>query len=221
MTIRNLIIFLLVFSMACQSIQQEDLVGLWELESALRDKMVVSDEATYLQIDPNGSYAVSRTTGDMSGVYQLGKTKIHFQGADAKGWFNSDWKAQRVQDHLLLAGRDHINRRIELKFVLVDKIPPFSEFEKQVVGRWQMFLMMKNGIPEKMPETYMTIDDSGNYIISDTTGVQDQGQSVINTRHHKVIFERDDTHWDVWFWGKELRLQNKEMDIQYHLRRVG
>ncbi|MEP2025695.1 MAG: hypothetical protein ABJH98_04125 [Reichenbachiella sp.] len=218
---RNLFALALFVCIGCQPIQKEDLVGLWELKSALRDKMVMSDDATYLQIHSNGSYSISRTTGDMSGVYQLGKTKIHFQGADPKGWFNSPWKAQRIKDHLLLAGRDEINRRLELKFVLVDQIPAFGEFEKQVVGKWEMFLMMKDGIPEKMPETFMTIDDSGNYMISDTTGVQDQGRSVINTRHHKVIFERDDTHWDVWFWGKELRLQNKEMGIQYHLKKVG
>ncbi|SMD32624.1 hypothetical protein SAMN04488029_0974 [Reichenbachiella faecimaris] len=210
-----------IILVACQPLQKEDLVGLWELETALRDKMVVSDDATYLQIHSNGSYSVSRTTGDMSGVYQLGETKIYFQGADTKGWFNSPWKAQRVKDHLLLAGRDEMNRRIELKFMKVEQIPAFTEFEKQVVGKWEMFLMMKDGIPEKIPTTFMTIDDTGSYIISDTTGIRDQGQSVINTRHHKVIFERDDTHWDVWFWGKELRLLNKEMDIQYHLKRVG
>jgi len=218
---RNFSIFLLLAVLSCQPLQKEDLVGLWELESALRDKMMVSDEATYLQIDPHGSYAVSRTTGDMSGVYQLGVSKIHFQGADAKGWFNSDWKAKRVKDHLLLAGRDEINRRIELKFVLVDQIPTFDEFEKRVISKWEMFLMMKEGVPEKMPETFMTIDEAGNYIIIDEEGIMDQGKSAINTRHHKVIFERDDTLWDVWFWGRELRLQNKEMDVQYHLKRVG
>lgn len=218
---RTYSIFLLLAVLNCQPLQKENIVGLWELKSALRDKMVVSDEATYLQIDANGSYAVSRITGDMSGVYQLGETKIHFQGADTKGWFNSDWKAKRVKDHLLLAGRDEINRRIELKFVLVDQIPTFDEFEEQVIGRWEMFLIMKNGVPEKMPETFMTIDEAGNYVISDEEGIMDQGKSAINTRHHKVIFERDDTYWDVWFWGRELRLQNKEMDIQYHLRRVG
>lgn len=218
---KNLILAVLVALMSCQPLKKEELIGLWELETALRDKMVVSDDATYLQIHSNGSYAVSRTTGDMSGVYQLGESNIHFQGADPKGWFNSPWKAKRVKDHLLLAGRDEINRRIELKFVQVDQIPSFGEFEKQVIGKWEMFLIMKDGIPEKMPETFMTIDESGNYVISDTTGIMDHGKSAINTRHHKVIFERDDTHWDVWFWGKELRLQNKEMDIQYHLRRIG
>lgn len=205
----------------CQSLKKDEVVGLWELEQALMDKMTVSRDATYLQISENGSYAVSRTSGDMSGIYQLGETKIHFQGADTKGWFNSPWKAKRVNNHLLLAGRDKINRRIELKFVAVDQIPTFDEFEQRIVGNWEMFLMMKNGTPEKMPETFLTIDAAGNYVISDSSGVMDQGKSAINTRHHKVIFEKDNTHWDVWFWGKELRLQNKEMDIQYHLRRVG
>ncbi|WP_422362038.1 hypothetical protein [Reichenbachiella sp.] len=215
----HLVLALVVLS--CQSLQKEDLVGLWELERALMDKNPVSDESTYLQIHPNGSYAVSRTSGDLSGVYVLGETKIHFQGADPKSWFNSDWKAKRVEDHLLLAGRDEINRRIELKFVQVDEIPSFGEFEERVIGKWEMFLMMKDGIPEKMPKTFMTIDEKGNYTISDTTGVMDYGKTAINTRHHKVIFERDETLWDVWFWGRELRLQNKEMGIQYHLRKVG
>ncbi|WP_420579935.1 hypothetical protein [Reichenbachiella sp.] len=206
---------------ACQPLQKRELVGLWQLEKALMDKNPVADESTYLRIDANGSYAVSRTTGDMSGVYQLGETKIHFQGTDSKGWFNSDWKAMRVEDHLLLAGRDEINRRIELKFIQVDQIPSFGEFEERVIGKWEMFLVMKNGIPEKMTETIMTIDEQGNYTISDASGIMDQGKTAINTRHHKVIFERDETLWDVWFWEKELRLQNKEMGIQYHLRRVG
>lgn len=212
--------FLLLVLTACQPLKKEDLIGLWELERALMDKNPIPDESTYLQIHQNGSYSVSRTSGDMSGVYVLGETKIHFQGADPKSWFDSDWKAKRVRDHLLLAGRDEINRRIELKFKKVAEVPLFDEFEKRVIGKWEMFLIMKDGIPEKIPETYMTIDESGNYIISDTTGVMDQGKTAINTRHHKVIFERDETLWDVWFWGKELRLQNKKMGIQYHLRRV-
>ena len=212
---------LFIVLVGCQSVQKEELIGLWELEKALRDKMPMSDESTYMQIHANGSYAISRVTGDMSGVYKLGETKIHFQGADPKGWFNSDWKVKRVEDHLLLAGRDEINRRIELNFHKVERMPTFEAFEQEVIGEWEMFLMMKNGIPEKVTKTYLNIDDSGSYSISDSTGVLDQGHSVINTRHHKVIFERDNTHWDVWFWGKELRLQNKEMDIQYHLRRAG
>jgi len=218
---RNLLIILTIAFYACQSLKKEEIIGLWELENVLRDKMVVAGEATYLQIHPNGSYSVSRTTGDMSGVYQLGETKIHFQGVDKKGWFNSDWKAERIQEYLLLAGRDNENRRVEMKFKQIEQIPTFSEFEQQVVGRWEMFLMMKNGIPEKIPKTFMFIDGSGNYTISDIKGIQDQGRSVINTRHHKVIFEREDTYWDVWFWGKELRLLNNELGIQYHLRRVG
>ncbi len=215
---RNLIFCILLLA-SCQPLHKEEITGLWKLQQSLRDKMQGPDETTYLQILSNNSFSVSRTSGDMSGVYQLGETKIHFQAADRYGWFNSDWKADRVQDYLLLAGRDNENRRIELKFKLIEQIPKFDEFEKQVVGKWEMFLMMKDGLPEKMPKTFMEIDDSGSYTISDTSGIKDQGRSVINTRHHKVIFEKDETYWDVWFWGKELRLQNKELDVQYHLRR--
>jgi len=72
---------------------------------------------------------------------------------------------------------------------------------------------------EKLSNTWFDIDSSGKYVISDTEGVLIHGKVVINTRHRKLIFEQDSTIWDAWFYGKELRIDNPETDIQYSLRK--
>ncbi|MEO9802957.1 MAG: hypothetical protein ABJF04_06905 [Reichenbachiella sp.] len=215
---RNLILTLMFLQVGCQKLQKEEIEGLWQLSQVKIDGMLRPQDATYLRIDKNNSFAVSRTSGDMSGVYQLGATRIHFQGKD-KSWFNTSWTLKRLEDYLMMEGVEFGFRVTELKFKKVEKIPDFEDFEKQVVGKWQLYLVMKEGIPEKVANTWITIDDDGAYTIYDDTGIQDQGRSIINTRHRKVIFVKDNMHWDVWFWGEELRLQNQQLDIQYHLKK--
>lgn len=217
---RNLFIAFILVQISCQGLKKEEIAGLWQLEEVKVDGMTRPLEATYLSIKKNNSFAVSRTSGDMSGVYQLGATRIHFQGKDKK-WFNTSWTLKKIDNHLAMQGVEYGFRVTELRFKKVKRIPDFDEFETRVIGKWEMYLMMNEGIPEKVPQTWMTIDKEGSYTISDANGMLDQGRSIINTRHRKVIFEKDNTHWEVWFFGKELRLQNRESGIQYHLRKNG
>ena len=62
-----IILALTVFG--CSDITVNDIEGLWHLEEVEVDKMPMSIGNTFLEINDNNSFAVSRTSGDLSGEF--------------------------------------------------------------------------------------------------------------------------------------------------------
>lgn len=178
--------------------------------------MFVTSENTFLKINDNNSFAVSRTSGDLSGIYFIKSDRIRMNSHDRQ-WFDQDWIVDRFQEYLIL--RAIGPRKTYLKFKKIDEIPSFEEFESEIIGRWQLYKVRSTEGIEKLSNTWFDINPNGEYTISDLDGLLIQGKAVVNTRHRKLIFEQDSTIWDAWFYGKELRIDNPETGIQYSLRK--
>lgn len=212
------IIIVVVLLTGCSSYTSEDVEGLWQLEVVEIDAMKKPVSPTFIEFNPNRSFAVSRETGDLAGVYRLNSQQLSLYSQDQK-WFNTTWSLYRHKDFLDLKGRDEKNRYARLRFRKIDKIPDFKEFENKILGKWQLYKMRKAGGIENLTNTWFRIDEEGNYIIEDANGPKEEGRAFINTRHKKIVFEKDSIQWAAWFYGKELRLNNEKLGVEYSLRR--
>jgi hypothetical protein len=214
--IKYLHIILVLSVLGCSDITVNDIEGLWQLEEVEVDKMPMSSGNTFLEISDNNSFAVSRTSGDLSGIYFIKNDRIRMNSQD-KQWFNRDWIVDRYQQYLILSAIGP--RKTHLKFKKVREIPRFEEFESAIIGKWNLYKIRSGEGIEKLSNTWFDIDSSGEYVISNAEGVLTNGKVVINTRHRKMIFEPDSTIWNAWFYGSELRIDNPKIDIQYSLRK--
>lgn len=207
---------MLLLCLGCSDISVEDIEGLWQLEEVQVDKMLMITGNTFLEIKDNNSFAVSRTSGDLSGIYFVKNDRIRMNSTD-KQWFNRDWVVDHYMDYLILSAIGP--RKIHLKFKKISKIPRFEEFESDVFGKWDLYKVRSEDGIEKLSNTWFDIDKSGRYAISNADGLLSNGKVVINTRHRTLIFEEDSTIWNIWFYGRELRIENPETDVQYSLRK--
>ena len=57
------------------------------------------------------------------------------------------------------------------------------------------------------------------YAISQSDSLIEEGKVLVDTRHRKISFENEETIWNACFVWDELRLENKEMEITYRLRK--
>ncbi|MEQ9286993.1 MAG: hypothetical protein RIG77_08805 [Cyclobacteriaceae bacterium] len=213
---RYCVFIVFCFCAGCHSITIDKIEGLWQLEEVNVDGMPRVSVSTFLEINPNNCFAVSRTTGDLSGIYDIRSEKITLQSRD-KQWFNRTWEVVRYGNHLVLNAPGV--RKIKLTFKKIKRIPDFQEFADGIMGKWELYEIRKEGKIQKLSNTWFNIHDNGHYSIGDPNGLLEQGNYVVNTRHKKIIFERDSTIWDAWFWGNRLRLNNDQLKMQYGLRK--
>ena len=216
--LKYLIVFFCGLLAACSSYTRQDIEGLWQLEEVEIDAMRKAVSPTFIEINPNRSFAVSRETGDLAGVYRLSSKQLSFYSQD-QSWFNTTWRLYKYKDFLDLKGRDEKNRYARLRFRKIDKIPDFQEFENKILGKWQLYKIKKASEIQNLTDTWFIIDSDGNYLIEDTSGPREEGRAFINTRHKKIVFEKDSVQWAAWFYGKELRLNNDKLGVEYSLRK--
>ncbi len=219
----------LVNLMSCQSSNSSTgLHGLWELELLEIDGVIEEHTPYFLQVNPDGSFAVAKRSGDIRGFYDISGNQILFSSADSK-WFNRQWQLERLRDKIRLTGKGDyggkpfnklgpvgvLNSR--LTFNPVETIPDFQAFEDAMNGKWELYKIRKGGKTENLSNTKMFIAN-GKYAIEGPNHFE-SGVATINTRYRKVYFEGHDTAWDAWFFGEELRLSNKSMKLIYNLRK--
>lgn len=204
---------------SCNQQQDNKLIGLWQLESVWRDKMEIDHQTTFIKIDKNGSFALSRTSGGLSGTYTFSSKKIKLASED-KDWYNTSWAYIFSKDQIFLQGKDRIGRNLKLEFNKIDKIPDFQEFENKVIGQWKLYKIRNRGHIEKPLNTLFEINENSKYVITKGDSILEKGNAIINTRHKKIIFESGDMIWDAWFYGEELRINNTKLKIEYSLRKL-
>ncbi|MEQ8686936.1 MAG: hypothetical protein RIE86_16665 [Imperialibacter sp.] len=219
---RNLTKFILLCAgllAGCQqSYEIQDIEGLWQLETYEQDALAKSFSPVFLEINDNRSFAVSRVKGDLTGVYKLQSDKLVMYSTDLE-WFNSTWSVFRYQDLLKLKGKDDRDRNVTLSFTRIGEVPDFEEFERTIVGEWELYKIRNRNKVERLHQAVFSIDEKGNYAIVALEGVQESGVAIINTRHRKIIFEHDKTEWKAWLYGSELRLTNEKTGVEYSLKR--
>ncbi len=76
---------------SCQQVTTKELAGLWELEHLEVDAVPRSANPTFLEINANSSFAVSRVSGDQVGMYHFDSPLIGFRSED-RSWFNTNGK---------------------------------------------------------------------------------------------------------------------------------
>ncbi|MEQ8413988.1 MAG: hypothetical protein RIB71_05960 [Imperialibacter sp.] len=203
----------------CQrSYQIQDIEGLWQLETYEQDALAKSFSPVFLEINDNRSFAVSRVKGDLTGVYKLQSDKLEMYSTDVE-WFNSTWSVFRYQDLLKLKGKDDRARNVTLSFNRISEVPAFEEFERTIVGEWELYKIRNRNKVERLHQTVFSIDEKGNYAIVAAGDTRESGVAIINTRHRKIIFEHDKTEWKAWLYGRELRLTNEKTGVEYSLKR--
>lgn len=209
--------FVLFLLCSC-SPSRSDLYGLYELQVINVDGIDRSHSPEFIEFKQDGSFALSLVKGDYLGFYELTWSKLKLS-SESGGRFNANWNLTILPNQILLKGLDDGYRVTEMYFSIIDKVPDFDDFEERVLGTWQIYKTRDNGDVKHAATTFMHID-AKSYRIEVDGQLVENGASVINTRHHKVVFESDDVMWEAWFYGKELRLTNPKNGFQYDLRRV-
>jgi hypothetical protein len=210
----------LLFSLlsGCDSYQNEDLEGLWVLEYLSVDGYVKPVPPVFIDFSSDNSIAISRTSGDMLGFFRVDSETITFKSDDPT-WFNSKWQVAILQGELWLRGKDIPYRTTELRFKRIEKIPSFEEIETKILGDWEIYKVREKGEPQTLQNTSFSIDKRGYYVIKNNENVMESGKANINARHRKLVFLDDETSWDIWFYGDEMRLESQSRQIQYSLRK--
>ena len=221
---------LLSILIACQpGWKPEDIAGLWALEELWIDGRIELETDHFLEIKPDGTFAVAKRSGDTRGVYVLKGDKITFESPDRK-WFYLSWMAVRSKDQLILSGKGDYSHVIsesgnpigllntKLVFNKIDQIPDYQAFEDEVTGEWQLYKIRGKGNVTTIDNTRFILSP-GRYSISGDDGINESGRVIINTRYQKLYFEGQETAWDIKVFGPELRLSNKSIGLEYSLRK--
>ena len=214
-----LILGFVLFCSSCHQPKEKELVGLYQLTELNVDGMNRPIGPELLDLKSDGTFAISRVTGDHVGFYQLKGTKIKFV-SEAGDRFNARWQLQLVQTRLQLQGLDEGYTVTRMTFDPIKKVPRFDDFEDQVIGRWQIYKSRQLNKVQRVEDTYLMIDRRGEYTIKVNGQLVEKGMARVNTRHHKLIFEYEDTEWRAWFYGDELRLTNPKNGFQFDLKRT-
>ncbi|RED94380.1 hypothetical protein [Marinoscillum furvescens] len=220
MTLKYRLIFpvlILMLCQACQDLTPAQISGLWRLDALNIDGFEKPVDQLYMQLQPNGSFAVTRPAGDLVGTYELHNGEIHFNSPHTP-WWNDAWSLQLIQRQLRLRGKKAPYFTTFLTFTPVEKIPDFDEFEEELVGNWVLYRIRKKGKKTFPAQTYMSFTPVS-YLLSVDGKTQERGGLKVDPRHRKLIFENQETAWKAWFYGRELRLSNAELELEYSLRR--
>ena len=226
----TIILLLTVTFISCQSgWTSEDVAGLWTLEELWIDGRIEPENDHFLELKADGTFAVAQRSGDTRGIYYFKGQKIFFESPDRK-WFHVPWKLIAGNDQLILTGKGDYNHIIsesgnpigllntKLVFSRASEIPDYQGFEDSIAGKWQLYKIRSNGNPVNIDSTHFILEQ-GQYRISGEDGINESGRVIINTRYQKLFFEGQETSWDVRFYGPELRLSNKELGLEYALKR--
>jgi len=208
--------FLLLY--ACNSVKKEDIAGLWQLEELKIDAMERKFKPTFVEMRLNNSFSISRTAGDLSGLYEVKSERLITRSED-KLWFNTSWKLKRSADKLYLKGKDLLLRNTELIFKRIEAVPDFNELEDRLLGEWELYKIRKGTKVERLKNTSFTLKKDGLYEMRNVHEVIEKGSIFINTRHKKLFFEDTETEWSFRFYGSELRLEHDKKNIKYCLRK--
>jgi len=172
----------------------------------------------FIDFSQGNSIAISRTSGDILGFFRVDSETITFKSNDPS-WFNSKWKIAILQGELWLRGKDIPYRTTELRFKRIEEIPSFEEIEARIIGDWEIYKVREKGELQTLQNTTFSIDARGLYVIKSNDNVMESGKAAIDTRHLKMIFLDDETSWNIWFYGDEMRLESQYRQIQYSLRK--
>ena len=215
--------------MACSNPTDPGILqGLWELETLEIDGVKEHHAPYYLQMNGDGSFALAKRSGDLRGFFSLKGNQVKFSSADTQ-WFNRQWTFEVLRDKIRLTGKGDyggspsldlgpvgvLNSR--LTFVPVKRVPDFQSFEDALLGKWELYRIRKSGRSEKLKDTWLALR-KGAYALQGPDHFESGGASI-NTRYRKVFFEGQETAWNAWFFGDELRLSNASMGMEYSLRK--
>lgn len=195
-----------------------ELEGIWSLQEVNVDGLDKIFNPTFIEIQTVNRFAVSRTSGDFVGLYKLDSKRLALHSDDLD-WFNTNWEVRRLPNGIGFHGLEYGYRTTELQFRKVKEIPDFQTFENSIVGRWEIYKIRNGSEIQNLADTWFTLDNQKNYSITSGETMLEKGKAVVDARHRKILFENDETSWRAWFYGKELRLDNKKMDIQYRLKK--
>lgn len=207
----------ILFLLGCDSVEEAYIEGLWELEEVVIDGMKRSIQPTIVELSSNNSFAVSRPSGDLVGIYNLEDNTLKMRSYE-KGWFNEDWTLNLYDNNILFSGSDLWYSPTKLRFRKIGEFPDLRNIENQILGKWQLYKIKSESGLELVSNTSLTIED-GHYLMATTEGIQEAGAISIDTQHRKIVFENEKETWRLWFFGKELRLNNDRLSLQYRLRR--
>lgn len=206
-----------LFLLGCGTDNQKSIHGLWELKTLTIDGYERQFEPIFLEMNADSSFAVSKVAGDLIGIYELKIATLDLHSTDPS-WFNTSWDVDFFPTSLLLTGLELGHRNTQLKFSKIEEVPDFESFEESIVGDWEFYKIRRKRKLETLTNTRFVIDEEGNFQILENKQLLEQGRASIDTRHRKMIFEKDQTKWRAWFYGRELRLSNDKLDIHYSLR---
>ena len=212
---------------------QENLIGLWSLEEVKIDKYQEQPKSLFLQLSKDGTFAVAKASGDINGLYRASNSKLTLTAAQEEV-YNQRWDVFCHEDFLMLKGqssysdfashkryRDYGPLSTELKFKRIEKVPNYQEIAEQVAGSWDLYKIRTEDDIQKLSGTTFEIDNQGNYAMSGEDGLNERGVATINARYRKLYFEDEELAWNIRFIGKELRLSQPELNLEYSLRKVG
>ena len=214
----QVILFFALWTLAGCAKNETPVEGLWELIEVNDAEIIRAFRPTYVQFHSNSSFSVSRITGDLTGIYQLNGKKLYLKSTDER-WFNTVWKSHRFQNKLSLKGIHDGFRPFTLTFQKIERFPSFDTFAERIDGTWELYKIKSQGEPLKTKDMKLTIREDF-FILTHRNEIVEESAIDLDARHQKIIFTDSEISWNVWFFGKELRLDNKELGLLYSLRRV-
>lgn len=227
-----LLMVLLLFLGCSQSTNPEKLYGLWKLSETKIDKEPRTFAQQYISFDSTGVFRVARPTGDLSGFYVLQDDLLKFDARDG-GWFNAQWHWLLVDETLLLDAkvfyRDKeylgvvrvLNGELntQLKFERVSQVEDYADFEREIVGDWQLYRTENKGKRERVANMRLQLNEEGSYGIYQDSVLLESGEVRIYSRFRSLYFSQWESRWEAHCKGDEMRLVNEQEGIKYWLRR--
>ncbi|MCV9388887.1 hypothetical protein [Reichenbachiella ulvae] len=228
---RLILLSLLAICLSCSSSNQvEDLYGLWQLKYVKIDKEPRDFTPHYLLIDSTGVFKVAKSSGDISGFYYVKDQQLKLVGKD-NGWFNTQWHWMETNDRLYLKAKVNYKHYLSkvrplerelnsaLVFHRVERVEDNHEFEKDILGDWQLYKIQKEGHTEQVEHMQLSFSDQGQYAIYKDSLLLESGEVGIYSRYRSLFFSQGESLWQAYGKGDEMRLFNEEDDIRYWLRR--
>ena len=198
--------------------EKPDVSGLWELHQMDVDMIPKGFRPTYIRFEKDGTFFVSKEKGDVLGLYQIDKKLLTLTSND-ENWFNRKWQVLATEDELVFNDVKNSFRGAQMRFRKIEKFPSFDEFLEKLRGKWMLYKIIEKGDERRVSNMQVYIGEE-QYQILEGTEVTEEGSISIDTRHHKITFEKMEIAWEVRFVWDDLRLENEEMGLTYRLRRI-
>lgn len=217
---RNTFYLIIPFFLLLGCSQKEIKVdGLWELKEVNVDGLIKNFKPTYLQFTDNKIFSVSRINGDLTGIYTINDLSLKLESTD-KNWFNTPWKILLLENKIILTGLEYGYRTTKLSFTKIEQFPTFEDFETMLIGDWKLYKTVKDGKVQQTKNTFFQIKSNSSYsILKDSIEIE-KSEIIIDSRHQKITFIENETKWNAWFFGEELRLDNAKLKISYRLKKI-